>query len=68
MAIKCLPENITKISLGIFFILMGLGAVVIGLTILPIIGLVLSLPFFYLAYYFIRAHLNRECEISNKVS
>ena len=59
----CLPQRLSKLLLGMLFILLGLGTFLIGLTVLPVIGILLSLPLFYLAYYFIRAHLNRECEI-----
>ena len=64
MNINCLPQTISKLVLAAVFTLFGLGLVIIGLTVLPIIGLLLSLPVFALAFYFFHAHLNRECEIA----
>lgn len=61
---NCWPQNLSKLMIGILFSIMGLGAVIIGLTVLPVIGLILSVPAFGLGFYFIRSHLNRQCEIS----
>jgi hypothetical protein len=38
--------------------------VVIGLTIIPVFGLVLAAPVLLASGYFIKAHLNRECQIA----
>lgn len=61
---RCLPQNISKLALGILLFIIGLGGVVVGLTVLPVIGLIAAAPIFALSFYFIRAHLNRECEIT----
>lgn len=63
MRFNCVPQTISKLTLAVVFTLLGLGAVVVGLTVLPFIGLLLSIPFFGLAFYFYRTHLTRQCEI-----
>lgn len=61
----CVNEVISKYFLGFVFGLIGLGFVVLGLSVMPVIGLVLAVPAFGLSVYFIRAKLNAECEISS---
>ncbi|MCJ8498988.1 hypothetical protein [Desulfatitalea alkaliphila] len=63
MRFNCMPEKISKAAIGIVFCLLGLGMVVLGLTILPYIGLFIAVPFFVLAFYFFRSHLTESCEI-----
>jgi hypothetical protein len=61
---SCWLQNISKLTIGIFFLVMGMGGIVIGVTVLPIIGLIMSLPAFGLGLFFIKSHLNRQCEIA----
>ncbi len=60
----CLPQTISKLVIGILLFIIGLGAVLIGFTVMPVIGLIAAVPVFALSIYFVKAHLNRECEIS----
>lgn len=62
---NCFFQNISKVAIGSVFILFGIGAVISGFTILPVIGFLFAVPFFYLAWYFIRVHLNERCEIES---
>jgi hypothetical protein len=64
MAINCLPEKISKAALGVIFTLLGLGMVALGLTLMPIFGLLFAVPFFVFAVYFFRIHLSEKCEIT----
>ena len=59
----CFFQTISKLAIGIIFLLFGFGAVISGFTVLPFFGFLLAVPVFFLAWYFIRAHLNRQCEI-----
>jgi hypothetical protein len=45
-------------------LLFGLGLIVLGFTVLPIFGLILAIPVLGASAYFIRAHLNKECQIA----
>ena len=63
-AISCYIERISKLGIGITLLIFGLGLVVIGLTILPVFGLVLAAPVLLASGYFFKAHLNRECQIA----
>ena len=60
---NCFFQNISKMAIGSIFILFGIGAVISGFTVLPIFGFLIAVPLFYLAWYFIHVHLNRQCEI-----
>lgn len=54
----------SKMVIGIFLIIFGIGCTVIGFTILPVIGVIAGIVLFVLGGWFIRAHLNSQCEIS----
>jgi len=60
---RCLPERISKLAIAVLLLVGGIALVVTGLTILPVIGLVLAIPFLAFSYYFFRSHLNDQCEI-----
>jgi hypothetical protein len=62
--LSCFFERLSKLGIGITLLLFGLGLVIIGLTIIPVFGLVLAAPVLLASSYFIRAHLNRECRIA----
>tara|TARA_B100000614_G_C14439645_1_gene449668 strand:- start:185 stop:391 length:207 start_codon:yes stop_codon:yes gene_type:complete len=63
MSNECIPQRISKFTLGIILLGAALGLVVIGVTLLPIIGIVAAVPVAALAVYFFRVHLNDQCEI-----
>ncbi|WDP91908.1 MAG: hypothetical protein HUN04_20210 [Desulfobacter sp.] len=60
---QCIPQRISKAALGSILLAAAFGLVVIGLTLLPIIGFVLAVPVAGLAFYFFRIHLNDQCEM-----
>jgi hypothetical protein len=62
-AISCFIERLSKLGISITLLVFGLGLVVIGLTIIPVFGLVFAVPVLLASGYFIKAHLNRECQI-----
>lgn len=62
---NCFPQKLSKLAIGVIFILFGLCAVILGFTVLPFFGFLLAVPLFWLAWYFIHVHLNRQCEIEN---
>jgi hypothetical protein len=60
---RCLPERISKLAIAILLLLGGVALVVAGFTVLPVIGLILAIPFLAFSFYFFRSHLNDQCEI-----
>ncbi|MGD8542175.1 MAG: hypothetical protein PVI27_03775 [Desulfobacteraceae bacterium] len=60
---SCLPQKISKLALGILFLIFGTGTAILGVTVLPLIGLVLAAPLFIIGIYFVRTHLNQKCEL-----
>jgi hypothetical protein len=63
MANLCLFERFSKIGLGLFFLMVSLGFMLSGVTVLPIFGFLIALPLLLISMYFFRAHLNKECQI-----
>jgi len=61
----CLPQQISKMVLGLFFAFATLGLAISGFTVLPVIGFVVAVPFALISYYFFRAHLNDQCELKS---
>ena len=60
---SCLFERFSKIGLGILFLLTSFGFILSGVTVLPIFGFMIALPFFLLSLYFFRVHINKACQI-----
>ncbi|MBA3012956.1 MAG: hypothetical protein KKF12_05975 [Proteobacteria bacterium] len=62
-ATKCVPQKISKLLLGSLLLAAAAGLIVIGITLLPVIGFVLAVPVIVLAIYVLRLHLSDQCEI-----
>jgi Flp pilus assembly protein TadB len=60
---SCIPQKISKFTLGIILVAAALAMTVVSFTLLPVIGLVLVVPIVILAIYVFRLHLNDQCEI-----
>lgn len=63
MSNECIPQRISKFTLGLILLGAAFGLVVIGITLLPIVGLLAAVPVAVLAVYFFRVNLNDQCEI-----
>lgn len=64
MRFNCIPEQVSKLFLALFFIVVGMGTAAIGATSLPITGLLVALTLFGLAFYCFRDYLVKSCKIS----
>lgn len=60
---NCLSQTISKYALSSVFVVFALGLVVLGVTILPIAGLILAVPVAGVAFILIRSRLNNQCQI-----
>ena len=63
--ISCRFEKLSNLSIGLAFLFFGFVFVVFGLTILPFVGLLLSVPAFIAGVLFIKAHQSPECAIND---
>ena len=63
----CLVERFSKVGMGLFFLLISLGLILSGVTVLPVFGFLLAVPVFLISLYFFRAHLNKDCQIEETV-
>ena len=61
--IKCFPQQLYKIMLGFLVLANAVVLFILGITLLPVLGILLSLPTFAAAYYIFRLDLNDKCEI-----
>ncbi|MFO7749761.1 MAG: hypothetical protein R6V54_06670 [Desulfobacteraceae bacterium] len=59
----CIPQKLSKAALGSILLVGALALIIAGLTVLPVIGFILAVPAAALGIYFIRLHLNKECQI-----
>jgi uncharacterized membrane protein len=62
-ATNCFFERVSALTIGILLLVGAIGFAVVGLTVLPVVGLVVAVPIFALSVYFFRVHFNRQCEI-----
>jgi hypothetical protein len=60
---SCMPQKISKFTFGLMLVAGALVMIILGFTLLPIIGLVLAVPILVLAVYVFKLHLNDQCEI-----
>ena len=59
----CLSEKIFDPVLGILFIILGFTFAALGVTILPVVGFVISIPAFWLGARFILKSPSDVCEL-----
>lgn len=63
-ALNCGLEKPLNIVVGALLFLIGIGFTIIGLTVLPIIGLFVAVPVLGLALFFLFAPRSKECQVS----
>lgn len=59
--IDCLFERSASVGIAIALLFMAMGLVIIGVTILPILGLLLAIPVFAVSGAFLVAPRSKEC-------
>ena len=57
----CLDERIVDIACGVVFLLLALFMVAMGVTFLPVIGVVLAIPVLFMSWSFLSAPPPRRC-------
>ena len=67
-SLNCRFERLSNFSIGIVLILIGLGFVVIGVTIIPVFGLLIAAPLFIAGVLFIKAHRSQECLMEDQMA
>jgi hypothetical protein len=63
---SCLPERFSKLAIAVLLLVLSLGLIVLGLTIVPVIGFVLAIPLLAFSFFFFRAHVNQRCQIERR--
>lgn len=62
--IDCLFERSASIGIAVALVLMAVGLSVIGITVLPVLGLFLAIPVFLMAGFFLFSPRSKECTIN----
>jgi hypothetical protein len=60
---SCLSEWLSSLGIGSLLLLVGLMLVLTGLTVLPVIGLVVAAPVIVCAGFFLLAARSAECRL-----
>lgn len=60
---KCIPQKLYKMMFGTLVLVNAIALFILGITLLPVLGIFLSLPTFAAAYYIFRLDLNDRCGI-----
>jgi hypothetical protein len=61
--IDCLLERPSNIAVAVALMVMTFFLVVIGLTVLPVLGIFLAMPVFFIGMTFFFAPRSKECAI-----
>ena len=62
-AMNCTPQKVSKLLIGFAAVLIGAALFILGITLLPVLGIFLSLPTFAMAATIFKSHLNNQCEL-----
>jgi uncharacterized membrane protein len=62
----CRYEVLSNWAVGVFLLFLGLAFLIIGVTVLPIIGFVVAVPALMTGAIFMRAHRSEECLVSQE--
>jgi hypothetical protein len=61
--LNCKLERTSNVTIGLFLLLTGLFFVLIGVMVIPVIGLIVALPFLVLAGIFLLAPRSKTCSL-----
>ena len=60
---ECRLERVSNVSLGLVFLGVGLLFTLIGITVLPVIGLMIAVPVFVIAGIFLVSPRSNACSL-----
>jgi uncharacterized membrane protein len=63
-ALNCGLEKPLNIVVGTLLFLVGLGFTLIGIMILPVVGLFVAVPVLAIALFFLFAPKSKECQVN----
>lgn len=59
--LDCKVERVSNLTIGLILLMIGLGFALIGITILPVVGLIIAIPVLLLAGIFLAAPRSKAC-------
>ncbi|MBU0992571.1 MAG: hypothetical protein KJ737_08770 [Proteobacteria bacterium] len=60
---NCTYQRISKFGFGVLFLIIAVLFLISGITVLPVLGLIVGGTFLGVSIYFFKAHLDSRCEI-----
>jgi hypothetical protein len=61
--LDCKLERVSNFTIGMVLLLIGLGFTLIGVAIIPVLGLVIAVPVLILAGIFLAAPRSKACTV-----
>jgi hypothetical protein len=61
--LECLTEKYSSRAIGLFILALAMGLGFLGFLIVPVVGLIFSVPLFLLAFAFIAAPESKVCRL-----
>jgi hypothetical protein len=61
--LDCKLERVSNVTIGLVLLLIGLGFTLIGVAIIPVLGLVIAVPVLILAGIFLAAPRSKACAL-----
>jgi hypothetical protein len=59
----CKYERVSNVGVGLILLLIGLGLTVVGLAVLPVIGLIVAVPVLVLGVIFMVSPRSKACQV-----
>jgi len=59
----CKVERVSNVTIGVILLIIGLGFTLTGITVLPVVGLIIAGPVLILAGIFLFAPRSKACTI-----
>ena len=63
VSLNCKFEKVSHFGIGMALLVIGFIFSVVGITVLPVIGLVVAVPAFVASFLFFKAHRSKECQL-----
>jgi len=60
---KCVPQRFYKLTASFLVLISAIALFILGITLLPALGILLSLPTFALAYQIFKLDLSDKCKL-----
>ena len=67
IGIHCLFEKVSDLTICLILSVLGLLFIILGFTVIPVLGVLISIPILLVAYAFFKAHRSKECMLKDQM-